>query len=93
MREKTYSADVAIKKYSLLTDEMLYNILINLRDNGLTIKDLSEQLGITTEELLNSITDEKKDFLVCYESLNVLKKQKNFKNNSRLQAYEEAKKK
>ena len=61
MRNNKYDSETLKKKYNFLTDDMLYNIILNLRNNDLTFDDLAENLGITSEELLIYLT--KKDYL------------------------------
>ena len=69
MGRVVYDSDDIINKYDLITDDMLYNIILNLRNNNLSFDDLAENIGITTEELLCYLTEKKKDFFVCLEGI------------------------
>lgn len=92
MRKK-YTEKLAKDKYNLLTDDMFYNIIMNLRHNNCKIEKLAENLGITTQELINYIADEHKDFFVCLESLLMLKEYGDFRDYSRIKTYSKSKEK
>lgn len=83
-RKFKYSVSFSQEKYKLLTDDMLYNIILNLRDNNLTMEDLAENLGLTTEELINQITNNDKSFFTCLEGISFFEEKENFTNYSRL---------
>ena len=72
------------KKYDLITADMLFNIIMNLKDNNLSFGDLAEYLCITQEELFDYITKQEKDFYVCLEAILYLEEKNIFKNYSRL---------
>lgn len=74
----------AWEEYNSLTDDMLYDIILNLRNNNLTFDFLAEDLGLTTEELLIELTKEKKDFFLELESINVFEKNNIYKNYNTL---------
>ncbi len=69
MRNNKYDSETLKKKYNFLTDDMLYNIILNLRNNDLTFDDLAENLGITSEELLIYLTKKDKDFFLFLEGI------------------------
>ena len=84
MERKKYDLEYARNRYKLIVDDMLYNIIVNLRNNNLTFDDLAEDLGITTEELFFQLTNERKDFFVQLESICILEKKNIYKSYSRL---------
>ena len=45
-----------INKYNSVTDDMLYNIILNLRNNNLSFDDLADSMGLSVEELLSYMT-------------------------------------
>ena len=79
-----YNQEEAKKRYSLLTDDMLYNIIINLRNNNITFEDLSDGLGLQTAELLEKLLSKDKDFFVCLESISYLEEQNLYQDHSRI---------
>ena len=79
-----YDQDEARKRYSLLIDDMLYNIIINLRNNNISFEDLSDGLGLQTEELLEKLASKDKDFFVCLESISYLEEQNLYQDHSRI---------
>lgn len=79
-----YDSQEARERYNLLTDDMLYNIIVNLRDNGLSFDDLADGLGIQTNELLDKLVDRDKDFFVCLESISYLQDKEVFTDHSRI---------
>lgn len=79
-----YNQQSAKEKYNLITDDMLYNIIINLRENNLSFDYLAEELGITIEELLDCLINQKKDFFLELESISILETKGIYKNYSRL---------
>lgn len=83
-KEVTYDAESVKKRYDLLTDDMLYDIIMNLRDNELSFDDLASDLGVTTENLMNNLVDRKKDFFVCLESISYFQGKEIYKNHSRV---------
>lgn len=86
-KDKKYNEQIATKKYDLITEDMVYNIVMNLKDNNYEQSKLSEELGITQEELLDLISQDHKDFFLCMESLILLQKQENFKDYSRIKSH------
>lgn len=86
--KKEYSKEIAQNKYNLLTDDMLYNIIINLRNNNMSFQNLADELGITTEELLSLISSEGKDFFTCLECIDVLENKKQFEDYSRIKTFD-----
>lgn len=72
------------KKYDNLTDDMLYNIILNLRNNNLSFDDLADSLGITTDELMFYLTEKNKDFFVCLESISYFEEKGIYKDYGKL---------
>lgn len=84
MKKNNYDSETLKKKYNFLTDDMLYNIILNLRNNDLTFDDLAENLGITREELLFYLTEKEKDFFVFLEGISYFEQKGIYKDYSRL---------
>lgn len=83
-KEYKYNGAEAKKRYDLLVDDMLYNIIINLRENGLSFEDMAEEFGITLEELMQSLVNNPKDYFVCLEGIHFLENKKIYTNHSKL---------
>ena len=84
MEKNKYSNEYSNKKYNLLVDDMLYNIIVNLRNNNITFDEVAEELGITKEELIDSISQDKKDFFIELETISLLEEKGLYENHSRL---------
>lgn len=84
MKKNKYDVDYVKNKYNVMTDEMLYNIIMNLRSNNLSFDDLAENMGITTEELLFYLTSKNKDFFVCLEGISYFEEKGIYKDYVRL---------
>lgn len=84
MKKNSYNSEIMKQKYNFLTDDMLYNIILNLRNNDLTFDDLAENLGITREELLFYLTEKEKDFFVFLEGISYFEQKGIYKDYSRL---------
>lgn len=73
-----------INKYNSVTDDMLYNIILNLRNNNLSFEDLADSMGLTVEELLSYMTSKNKDFFVCLEGISYFENRGIYKDYSKL---------
>ena len=84
MKKNKYDGDYIKNKYNVMTDEMLYNIIMNLRNNNLSFDDLAENMGITTEELLFYLTSKNMDFFVCLDGISYFEEKGIYKDYVRL---------
>jgi len=84
MERITYDSKQIKDRFDLITDDMLYNIILNLRNNNLSFEDLAENIGITKEELLYYMTEKNKDFFVCLEGISFFEDNGIYKDYSRL---------
>lgn len=84
MSDFSYDVNRARDEYQLLGDDILYNLIINLRDNKMGFADLADELGVTTEELLSKLTEAKKDVFVGIEAIGALEQLGIYKDHSRL---------
>lgn len=84
MERIKYDSKQIKDRFNLITDDMLYNIILNLRNNNLSFEDLAENIGITKEELLYYMTEKNKDFFVCLEGISYFEEKGMYKDYSRL---------
>lgn len=57
--------DISKEKYQLLKEDILYSLVLNLKENEISISDLAVEFGISEFKLKKKI--EEKDFFVCLE--------------------------
>ncbi len=84
MTRSCENSDIIKKKFELITDDMLYNIILNLRNNNMTFDDLADNLGITKDELLFYLTESRRDYFVCLESISYFENKGIYSDYSRV---------
>lgn len=84
MEKNNYNSEIMKQKYNFLTDDMLYNIILNLRYNNMSFDDLADNMGLTVEELLFYLTEKNKDFFVCLEGISFFEEKGIYKDYGRL---------
>ena len=84
MTRSCENPDIIKKKFELITDDMLYNIILNLRNNNMTFDELADNLGITKDELLFYLTESRRDYLVCLESISYFENKGIYNDYSRV---------